>query len=138
MGRSYLEPIEALRRSAEYLAPGGAVVINTQVSVPLETQLGRQPELDFDTIELKLRELGTGEILSLDARALAENSGGAATTNVLMLGAMAALDIFPLSYESMENALRATTQHRFLEANLISLQKGRDHALAVKNAKGGD
>jgi indolepyruvate ferredoxin oxidoreductase beta subunit len=129
-----LEPIEALRRAAAYLAPGGGVVINVQVNVPLETQLGKQPELDFDTIESQLRELGAGQILPVDARALAEKSGGAATTNVLMLGAMSALDVFPLAFGSMENALRSTSRRRFLEANLLSLHAGREYALAAKNA----
>lgn len=128
-----LEPIEALRRAADYLAPVGGVVINTHVNVPLETQLGKQPDLDFETIERQLTKLGAGELLAIDARAMAEEAGGAATTNVLMLGAMCALDIFPLRYESVEDAVKTTTRPRFLEANLISLHKGREHALAVKN-----
>jgi indolepyruvate ferredoxin oxidoreductase beta subunit len=127
-----LEPIEALRRAADYLAPGGSVLINTHVNVPLETQLGKQPELRFETIEQQLRKLGAGELLAVDARAMAEAAGGAATTNVLMLGAMCGLDIFLLSYKSVESAVRAATRPRFLEANLTSLDTGRQYALAIK------
>jgi len=129
-----LEPIEALRRGADYLAPGGSVVINTHVNVPLETQLGKQPDLRFETIEQQLRKLGAGELLAMDARAMAEASGGPATTNVLMLGAMCGLDIFPLSYNSVESAVIAATRPRFLEANLMSLGEGRQYALASKDA----
>jgi indolepyruvate ferredoxin oxidoreductase beta subunit len=129
-----LEPIEALRRAAEYLAPRGGVVINVHVSVPLETQLGKQPSLNFEDIERHLRQLGAGDLLAMDARALAEEAGGAATANVLMLGAMSVFDAFPLSYESLEDAVRANTRPRFLEANLVSLTRGREYALAVKNA----
>ena len=68
----------------------------------------------------------------MDARAMAEASGGAATTNVLMLGAMCGLDIFPLSYNSVESAVRAASRPRFLEANLMSLDTGRQYALAIK------
>jgi indolepyruvate ferredoxin oxidoreductase beta subunit len=128
-----LEPIEALRRAAEYLAPQGGVVINTRVNVPLETQLGKQPSLTFDEIERQLRKLGVGELLAMDARALAEEAGGAATTNVLMLGAMTLFEAFPLSYESLENAVKANSHPRFLEANLMSLDTGRQYALAFKN-----
>lgn len=109
------------------------MIINTRINVPLETQLGKQPDLDFETIEQELRKLGAGELLAIDARAMAEQAGGAATTNVLLLGAMCGFDIFPLSYESVEDAVKTTTRPRFLEANLISLDKGRKHALAVKN-----
>ncbi len=129
-----LEPIEALRRAADYLGAGGGVVLNSHISVPLETQLGRQPALDLETIERELRKLGAEELLTVDARALAEEAGGAATTNVLMLGAVCVFDAFPLSYESVEKALRAATRPRLLEANLVSLNKGREHALAVKAA----
>lgn len=130
-----LEPIEALRRAAEYLAPGGGVVINTHASVPLETQLGKQPSLTFDDIERHLLRLAVGDLLAMDARALAEIAGGAASVNVLMLGAMSAFDAFPLSYDSLVNAVTANTRPRFLEANLISLTRGREYALAVKTAK---
>jgi indolepyruvate ferredoxin oxidoreductase beta subunit len=133
-----LEPIETLRRAADYLGTGGGVVLNARISVPLETQLGKQPSLNLETIEHELRRLGAEELLTLDARALAEEAGGAATTNVLMLGATSALEVFPLSHESMENALRAITRPHFLEANLISLRSGRDWALALKNEKSGD
>ncbi len=128
-----LEPIEALRRGADYLAPRAGVVLNTHVSVPLETQLGKQPDLRIETIERQLRKLGAGELLAMDARAMAEEAGGATTTNVLLLGAMCGFDVFPLSYNSVESAMRATTRPRFLEANLVSLDRGREYALAVKN-----
>jgi indolepyruvate ferredoxin oxidoreductase beta subunit len=133
-----LEPIEALRRAADYLGAGGGVVLNAHISVPLETQLGRQPALDLETIERELRKLGAGQLLTVDARALAEEAGGAATTNVLMLGAVCAFDAFPLSYESVEDAVRAATRPRLLEANLISLNRGRQYARAVKTANHND
>ena len=128
-----LEPIEALRRAADYLAPGGSVLINTHVNVPLETQLGKQPELHFEAIEQQLRKLGAGQLLAIGARAMAEAAGGAATTNVLMLGEACGLEIFPLSYKSVESAVRAASRPRFLDANLMSLDTGRQYALAIKN-----
>jgi indolepyruvate ferredoxin oxidoreductase beta subunit len=128
-----LEPIEALRRAADYLRAGGGVVLNTHISVPLETQLGKQPALTLETIERELRTLGAEELLTMDARALAEEAGGAATTNVLMVGAVCVFDGFPLSYESVEKAVKAAARPRSLEANLISLNRGREYALAFKN-----
>ncbi len=129
-----LEPIEALRRAADYLGAGGGVVLNAHISVPLETQLGKQPALNLETIERELRKLGAEELLTMDARALAEEAGGAATANVLMLGAVCVFDAFPLSYGSVEDAVRAAARPRSLEANLISLNRGREYALAFKNA----
>ena len=132
-----LEPIETLRRAADYLAPGGSVAINTRANVPLETKLGRQPALSFETIREELQKLGVGELLVVDARAMAERAGGAASMNVFMIGTLFGFDIFSLSYGSVEKALRIITRPRFLEGNLLSLAKGREYALAAKAGPNG-
>lgn len=130
-----LEPIEALRRAVDYLQPGGSVAVNIRVNVPLETKLGRQPDLSFETIKEELQKLGVGELLAVDARAMAERAGGAATMNVFMIGTLFGFDIFPLSYDSVEKAMRTFTRPSFLEGNLLSLAKGREYALSVKVSK---
>lgn len=127
-----MEPLETLRRAADYLAPGGHVSINTRINVPLEIKLGRQPALDIPAILLGLERLGAGEILAVDAAAEAERAGGAATINIFMLGTLYGLHSFPLPYESMEEAVRVVTKPRFLDQNLISLRAGRDFALAAR------
>jgi len=127
-----LEPIETLRRAADYLAPGGSVAINTRANVPLETKLGRQPDLSFETIGKELQKLGAGELLAVDARAMAERAGGAGSMNVFMIGTLFGFNTFPLSYHSVEEAIRAITRPRFLEGNLLSVAKGREYALSVK------
>jgi indolepyruvate ferredoxin oxidoreductase beta subunit len=136
LGRSELilglEPIETLRRAADYLAPGGSVAINTRVNIPLETKLGKQPDLSLETIREKLKELGVGELLAVDARAMAEKAGGAASMNVLMIGTLFGFDKFPLSYNSVEEAVKTISRPRFLEGNLLSLAKGREYALSFK------
>ena len=130
-----LEPIETLRRAAEYLAPGGSVAINTRVNVPLETKLGKQPELSIETIVEELQKLGVGQLLAVDARAMAEQAGGAASMNVFMIGTLFGFDVFHLGYDSIENAVRAITRPRFLEGNILSLAQGREYALSVRVGK---
>jgi indolepyruvate ferredoxin oxidoreductase beta subunit len=127
-----LEPIETLRRCAHYLAPGGGVAVNRRVNEPLESTLGRQPRLEFETIRQEIEKLGVGQLLAVDARAMAEQAGGAATLNVFMVGTLFGLDGFPLSYDSVESAIRAVTPPRFLAGNLLSLTRGQEYALAVK------
>ena len=127
-----LEPIETLRRAADYLAPGGSVAVNTWVNVPLETKLGRQPNLSFETIREELQKLGVGELLAVDARAMTEQAGGAASMNVFMIGTLFGFDIFPLGYDSVEKAVKTISRPRFLEGNLLSLARGREHSLSVK------
>ena len=121
-----LEPIETLRRAAEYLTPGGDVVLNTNVHAPLETKMGKQPELNLATIRGELHKLEPAAVLELDAQALAIEAGGVATANVVMLGALLCLDSFPLTQEAMEEALRTVGSSKSLEANLRSLVAGRE------------
>jgi indolepyruvate ferredoxin oxidoreductase beta subunit len=122
-----LEPIEALRRATEFLAPGGSVVLNTRVNDPLETKMGRQPQLDLATIRQKLQQLGAGKILEVDAMSLAMEAGGPATVNVVMLGALLSIERFPLTYESVARAIETIGKPAFLELNLRSLSKGRQY-----------
>ena len=130
-----MEPIETLRRAAEYLAPGGHLTVNARVNVPLETKLGRQPSLGMETILRDLKRLGAGEILSVDARAQAEGAGGIDTVNIFMVGTLYGLEGFPIAFASMGEAIRITTKPRSIEKNLSSLTAGREYALRARRGK---
>jgi len=129
-----LEPIETLRRAAEYLAPGGTVVLNTNVQAPLETKMGKQPRLDLATIREELNRLGPAVVLELDARGLAAEAGGENSENVVMLGALLSLDGFPLTPAAMEQALGTVGSQQRLEGNLRSLAAGRDAGDRIRRA----
>lgn len=122
-----LEPIEALRRAVEYLAPGGGVVLNTRVNAPLETKMGREPSLELPAIREELERLQPGRIQEVDALSVALEAGGAATMNVVMLGALLGFEDFPLSYDAMANAIGTVGKPTYLRNNLLSLSKGAGH-----------
>ncbi len=128
-----LEPIETLRRAVDYLAPGGTVVINTRVNVPLETKLGKQPNLTIQAVCAHLGQLGAGTILQIDALRIAEQSGGAATSNLVMIGVLSAIPTFPLRYESLRKALEATTPKAYLSQNMLALEQGREFAFSARD-----
>jgi indolepyruvate ferredoxin oxidoreductase beta subunit len=127
-----LEPIEAMRRAADYLAPGGDVLLNSWVNEPLETKMGRQPQLDVATIRQQLSRLEAGTVLQIDAFEIASQSGGPATMNVVMLGALLSVPGFPLSYGSMQKGIETSGKKQYLESNLISLARGFEHALGLQ------
>jgi indolepyruvate ferredoxin oxidoreductase beta subunit len=134
-----LEPIEALRRARDYLAPGGSVVLNTRIQLPLETKMAkmakkeRQPSPDLATIRLELEGLEAGRIVEVDALALAVEAGGPETANVVLLGALSCLPGFPLTGEAMERGIEAAGNKAYLERNLLSLAKGREHGCRLEN-----
>jgi len=128
-----LEPIEALRRARDYLAPGGSVVLNTRIQLPLETKMGRETGTDLATIRSQLEGLEAGCIVEVDALALAMEAGGPATANVVLLGALSCLPGFPLTGEAMERGIEAAGNKAYLERNLLSLAKGREHGCRLEN-----
>ena len=134
-----LEPIEALRRARDYLAPGGSVVLNTRIQLPLETKMakmGSQPCSDLATIRTLLEGLEgleAGLVVEVDALALAMEAGGPATANVVLLGALSCLPGFPLTGEAMERGIEAAGGKAYLERNLLSLAKGREHGRRLEN-----
>jgi indolepyruvate ferredoxin oxidoreductase beta subunit len=127
-----LEPIEALRRAREYLAPGGSVVLNARIQLPLESKMGKEPGLDFATIRAELEGLEAGRVLEVDALALAMEAGGSATANVVLLGVLSSLPGFPLSLEAMERGIEKAGKKAYLERNLLSLAKGREHGMRLE------
>ena len=119
-----LEPIEAMRRATEYLAPDGIVILNTHVNEPLETKMGKQPSLDIITIQRELARLNAGKVLTVDAQAVAAGAGGVASANVVMLGMLLSLAEFPLTKEALEEAFGMVGKTIFREPNLRSLAAG--------------
>ena len=128
-----LEPIEALRRARDYLAPGGSVVLNTRIQLPLETKMGREPGTDLPAIRAELQKLEASRIVEVDALALAMEAGGPATANVVLLGALSCLPGFPLTGEAMARGIEAAGNKAYLERNLLSLAKGREHGRRLEN-----
>ena len=128
-----LEPIEALRRARDYLAPGGSVVLNTRIQLPLETKMGREPGTDLPAIRAELQKLEASRIVEVDALALAMEAGGPATANVVLLGALSCLPEFPLTGEAMKRGIEAAGKKAYLERNLLSLAKGREHGHRLEN-----
>lgn len=128
-----LEPIEALRRSVEYLASDGIVVLNTRVNAPLETKMGKQPDLEIATIQKQLNRL-EAQVLVVDAWTLAQDAGGPATMNVVMLGALLSLEGFPLTYEAMVEAIGRIGKQTYREQNLLSLARGQEYGSNMARA----
>ena len=131
-----LEPIEALRRASEYLRPGGKILLNTVVDLPLASKLGRQPRWDMEAIRRALPELGVGLVVELNGMELALKAGGAQTLNVVMTGAACALPGFPIGLEILMDSICALLPARYVEANLASLRAGYSALSSARIAAG--
>lgn len=123
------EPAEALR-ALKKCSQNTAVITNTAPLPPFTAAIGKGVYPDPDTIN-RLLAAKCARLITLDAAALAREAGNVLSVNMVLLGALTAADMLPLSPESVEEAIRETTRQQFLETNLKAFDLGRKAAAAA-------
>ena len=124
-----MEVIESLRY-IEYLKQGGIVITSRRIMhAPLETApliKNRQEKRIYVTLEQVLENVGkvAGRIVALDADALASQAGNPRTENIVLLGAAASLEGFPLSSEPLKESVKRIVPSRAIEANIKAFDLG--------------
>lgn len=105
------ELLEAARW-AEYLRPGGRIIVNTQQidPMPVITGAAAYPE----DILAKLRALGL-QVDAVDALETAEQAGSAKTINIVLMGRLARY--FDVPQDEWQKALERVVPAKFLALN---------------------
>ena len=111
------EPLEALRY-AQYVRPGGAVVVNTRRIAPMGVLQGTDayPENPLAPLE------GAMEIICLDALELAQSCGNPRGVNLVLLGTLSTR--LPFSEASWHTAIAQCVPPKTLEGNLRAFALG--------------
>lgn len=119
-----LEPLETLRILPEYGNDGCTVIVNSRPIYPLNVIAGEvnYPEEDWMRATL---EACSGHLYWLEGTRKAVELGGPIMLNMVMLGALCALDGFPVGMEDIEGVLRGLFVESKLELNRKALQTGR-------------
>jgi len=90
-----LEPIEALRNIAVTNKETKVITdVNPIFSITISTNSEKYPKLDDIFNEIQSRAV----LYKLDALTMAKKSGSSISKNIVMLGALSALDILPFNY----------------------------------------
>ena len=63
-------------------------------------------------------------VVTIDATEIAIAAGKAVAANAVMIGAMAAMDGFPLSEEQLREALIAQVPEKFRDLNIDAFERG--------------
>ena len=105
------ELLEAVRW-AEYLRPGGRIIVNTQQidPMPVITGAAAYPE----DILAKLRALGL-QVDAVDALEIAEQAGSAKAINIVLMGRLARY--FDVPQDEWQKALERVVPEKFLALN---------------------
>lgn len=117
------EPAEALR-ALKKCSRNTTVITSTSPLPPFTAAIGRGTYPEMDTIKSMLASR-CAKLITLDAAALAREAGNVLAVNMVLLGALAAADLLPVSPQSIETAIREITRSAFVDTNLKAFELGR-------------
>ncbi len=120
-----MEPLESLRVSVDYLAPQGIVISDIRPWYPVDTNAGGAPYPSNDEIIAELKKLGK-EVNFLDAAALAKKAGHPRTTNIVLIGALAALGKLPIESKYLIEAIKERVPQKTIDVNIKAFELGFD------------
>ncbi|MDO8056737.1 MAG: indolepyruvate oxidoreductase subunit beta [Candidatus Hermodarchaeota archaeon] len=118
-----LEPLESLR-AAPYLNPSSRVLLNEQVQPPVNVLANQNAVPTFSIIHQRFSTL-VKQLFTVNVLHLAEQAGEIRTTNTVMLGALARLELTPIPASAFEAAIADYFTNATIRAiNLKAYQLG--------------
>ena len=127
-----LEPVEALRVLDHYGNPGVLMLINTRAIYPIDVIAGNATYPEVSEVLEKIKRLSK-KIWTLNATEIALEMGDPIFSNIVMLGALSALDLFPLDRETFQEVIGEILPTYRMEANLEAYARGREAILNATN-----
>ena len=121
-----LEPLESLR-AASYINPKSIVLLNEHLQPPVNVLANQKPVPTFSTIRQRFTSL-VDQLHTVNAHQLAQQAGEIRTTNTVMLGALARLELTPITATTFEAAIADQfTNKKVRTINLKAYQLGFQH-----------
>lgn len=116
------EPSEGIR-AYKKLSKDSIAVVNTNPIVPFTVSLGISK---YEEVEKYVEEFKNNlmAIFTVDALSLSREAGSEISTNMVMLGAGAAVEGFPIEKEFLEGAIKESFSQKFVEANIKAFELG--------------
>jgi indolepyruvate ferredoxin oxidoreductase beta subunit len=118
-----LEPLETLRILPQYGRPDLKVIVNSRPVPPLNVLAGDARYPSEKKIKAALAGLAE-KVWWIDATAEAQKLGAAIMANIVLLGALIAAGLTPLTAEDTETALAAVMPGGRLKKNLEAFRRG--------------
>jgi indolepyruvate ferredoxin oxidoreductase beta subunit len=118
------EPLEAVR-NLKSASEKTLVIMNTQRIPPTELAAKNTKYPSTEEVLTKIHVF-TGKVIMIDAAELARKAGSRLAQNSVMLGALAAVEGFPVKTESLAEALRELVPKKHMEVNVKAFELGRE------------
>ncbi len=117
------EPVETYR-AIEQASDDTWVVTNTEPIVPFTVSVGDESYPNIEEKILPGLKDCTDKLIALNAEDLAKEAGAAITQNIVMIGALTATGILPLSKEEILGSVIENVPDKFEELNKTAFEKG--------------
>jgi len=120
-----LEPVEGLRILDFYGNPKVMTLLNTRTIHPIDVISGDATYPEVSRIISEIKELSR-RVWTLNATEIALEMGDPIFSNIVMLGALCAMDVLPINREGFESIIKDLLPSRRLDENMKAFDKGRE------------
>jgi indolepyruvate ferredoxin oxidoreductase beta subunit len=127
------EPIETLRVVRDYGHAQTKVIFDPRPNYPLGVLIGESVYPSIAEIEEELKSR-CQSVVKLEATSMAQAAGNSQAANILLMGALTALDEVPLQADDYDEILQQRFQGEILEMNRTVFRQGYG---LIGNSKGG-
>jgi indolepyruvate ferredoxin oxidoreductase beta subunit len=115
------EPIEALRY-VQFSNKNTKIITDITLVIPFTVSSGGE---EYPDIKLVFKELSNyGKLYKIDAVKIARDAGALITKNIVMLGALAAIDVLPFKSEILLDTILENIPTKFKEINKKAFENG--------------
>jgi len=127
-----LEPMETLRILKEYGNDDTVFLVNSRPIYPLNVIAGDVEYPDTGYIKSVLSKAG-GRLFWLKATRKAVDLGGPIMLNMIMVGALCSLDVFPIDINDIKLLIKDIFEDSRLASNYQALDTGREMIAGYEN-----
>ena len=120
-----LEPVEGLRILDPYGNPRVMILLNTRPIYPIDVISGDSVYQEVSKVIGKIKELSR-RVWTLNATEIALEMGDPIFSNMVMLGALCAIEVLPVSRKGFESVIRDLLPSRTQEENMKAFDRGRE------------
>ena len=117
------EPLETLRALSK-CNKNTKVITSTASLPPFAAVVGKSAYPDLASLKNRIQEKA-GSLTFFDAAEPAREAGNVMAVNMVVLGALAATGLLPVSGDSIREMIRCKTRHGFVETNLKAFELGK-------------
>jgi indolepyruvate ferredoxin oxidoreductase beta subunit len=119
-----LEPVEGLRILDFYGNPKVMSLLNTRTIHPIDVISGDATYPEVSRVISKIKDLSR-RVWTLNATEIALEMGDPIFSNIVMLGALCAMDVLPINREGFESIIKDLLPSRRLDENMKAFDRGR-------------